>query len=302
MGKEVKKRKHRILDRPVLSVILLILFVLFISSLFSVTKLIIGGNGADGPVWQIYDMGTALASLLAAELVFTGIWFRGQFEGTLRGELGSGLRLGAPVLFLDLAIFVFDRITGRGTLNNVLMVLSISLVAGIVEEITFRSLILANFMRITRDYRGMLTAVIFSSLVFGSAHFTNLAAGADLMVTVTQFFAAFLMGLFFSGMYLTCGSIVPCMVFHFLHDVLAMLFLGINASGAVTEAMTAFSMAEEVLMDTLLLVMAILLLRPANYKKICGIWERKWHSDRAGSDEKDLPEQEDSGQRVEAAQ
>lgn len=302
MGKEVKKRKHRILDRPVLSVILLILFVLFISSLFSVTKLIIGGNGADGPVWQIYDMGTALAALLATELVFTGIWFRGQFEGTLRGELGSGLRLGAPVLFLDLAIFVFDRITGRGTLNNVLMVLSISLVAGIVEEITFRSLILANFMRITRDYRGMLTAVIFSSLVFGSAHFTNLAAGADLMVTVTQFFAAFLMGLFFSGMYLTCGSIVPCMVFHFLHDVLAMLFLGINASGAVTEAMTAFSMAEEVLMDTLLLVMAILLLRPANYKKICGIWERKWHSDRARSDEKDLPEQEDSGQRVEAAQ
>ena len=307
MGKEVKKRKHRILDRPVLSVILLILFVLFISSLFSVTKLIIGGNGADGPIWQIYDMGTALASLLAAELVFTGVWFRGQFEGTLRGEIGTGLRLGAPVLFLDLAIFIFDRITGRGALNNVLMVLSISLVAGIVEEITFRSLILANFMRITRDYRGMLTAVVFSSLVFGSAHFTNLAAGADLVVTIMQFFAAFLMGLFFSGMYLTCGSIVPCMVLHFLHDVLAMLFLGINSSGAVTEAMTAFSMAEEVLMDTLLLVMAILLLRPANYKKIRGVWKRKWHSDRAGSDAglcraEDPPEQEDSGQRPEAAQ
>ena len=92
MSKEVKKRRHRILDRPVLSVILLILFVLFIS-----------------------------------------------FEGTLRGEIGTGLRLGAPVLFLDLAIFIFDRITGRGALNNVLMVLSISLVAGIVEEITFRA-------------------------------------------------------------------------------------------------------------------------------------------------------------------
>ena len=310
----MKKRKHRILDRPVLSVILLILFVLFISSLFSVTKLIIGGNGADGPIWQIYDMGTALASLLAAELVFTGVWFRGRFEGTLRGEIGTGLRLGAPVLFLDLGIFIFDRITGRGALNNVLMVLSISLMAGIVEEITFRSLILANFMRITRDYRGMLTAVVFTSLVFGSAHFTNLAAGADLTVTVMQFFAAFLMGLFFSGMYLTCGSIVPCMVLHFLHDVLAMLFLGINSSGAVTEAMTAvteamtaFSMAEEVLMDTLLLVMAILLLRPANYKKIRGVWKRKWHSDRAGSDAglcraEDPPEQEDSGQRPEAAQ
>lgn len=299
MSKEVKKRKHRILDRPVLSVVLLILFVLFISSLFSVVKLIIGGADADGPLWQIYDMGTALAALLAAELVFTEVWFRGRFQGTLRGEIGAGLRLGAPLLFLDLAIFVFDRITGRGALNNVLMVVSISLVAGIVEEITFRSLIIANFMRITRDYRGMLTAVVLSSLVFGSAHFANLAAGADLTVTIMQFFAAFLIGLFFSGIYLTCGSIVPCMVFHFLHDVLAMLFLGMNASGAVTEAMTAFSMAEEVLTDTALLVIAILLLRPANYKKIRGVWERKWHSDRAGSDAglsgaEDLPEQEEA--------
>ena len=283
MSKEAKKRRHRILDRPVVSVILLILFVLCISSLFSVVKFMIGGNGADGPIWQIFDMGTALATLLAAELVFTGVWFRGEFQGTLRGEIGSGLRLGAPVLFLDLAIFIFDRITGRGALNSVLMILSVSLVAGIVEEITFRSLILANFMRITGDYRGMLTSVVFSSLVFGSAHFTNLAAGADLVVTIMQFFAAFLMGLFFSGIYLTCGSIVPCMVFHFLHDVLAMLFLGINASGAVTEAMTVFSMAEEILMDTLLLVMAILLLRPVNYEKIRGIWDRKWHLDRAGS-------------------
>ncbi len=283
MGKEAKKRRHRILDRPVVSVILLILFVLCISSLFSVVKFMIGGNGAEGPIWQIFDMGTALATLLAAELVFTGVWFRGEFQGTLRGEIGSGLRLGAPVLFLDLAIFIFDRITGRGALNSVLMILSVSLVAGIVEEITFRSLILANFMRITGDYRGMLTSVVFSSLVFGSAHFSNLAMGADLTVTIMQFFAAFLMGLFFSGIYLTCGSIVPCMVFHFLHDVLAMLFLGINASGAVTEAMTVFSMAEEILMDTLLLVMAILLLRPANYEKIRGIWDRKWHLDRAGS-------------------
>jgi len=283
MSKEAKKRRHRILDRPVVSVILLILFVLCISSLFSVVKFMIGGNGADGPIWQIFDMGTALATLLAAELVFTGVWFRGEFQGTLRGEIGSGLRLGAPVLFLDLAIFIFDRITGRGALNSVLMILSVSLVAGIVEEITFRSLILANFMRITGDYRGMLTSVVFSSLVFGSAHFSNLAMGADLTVTIMQFFAAFLMGLFFSGIYLTCGSIVPCMVFHFLHDVLAMLFLGINASGAVTEAMTVFSMAEEILMDTLLLVMAILLLRPVNYEKIRGIWDRKWHLDRAGS-------------------
>lgn len=283
MSKEAKKRRHRILDRPVVSVILLILFVLCISSLFSVVKFMIGGNGADGPIWQIFDMGTALATLLAAELVFTGVWFRGEFQGTLRGEIGSGLRLGAPVLFLDLAIFIFDRITGRGALNSVLMILSVSLVAGIVEEITFRSLILANFMRITGDYRGMLTSVVFSSLVFGSAHFSNLAMGADLTVTIMQFFAAFLMGLFFSGIYLTCGSIVPCMVFHFLHDVLAMLFLGINASGAVTEAMTVFSMAEEILMDTLLLVMAILLLRPANYEKIRGVWDRKWHLDRAGS-------------------
>lgn len=298
MEKEAEKRKHRILDRLVLSVFLLILFVMSFSVLFSAAEILIGGTDADGAIWQIYDMGAALATCLATELVFTGVWFRGEFEGTLRGEIWSGLRLGVPLFLLDLAVFIFDRIIGRGALNSVLMILSISLVAGIVEEIAFRSLMLANFMRITKTYGGMLAAVVFSSLIFGAAHFFNLAAGADPKVTVMQFLAAFLMGLFCSGLYLTSGSIVPCMVLHFLHDFLAMLFLGINASGAVTEAMTASSMAEEVITDTLLLVMALYLLRPGNYEKIRGVWERKWHSEKKTYDPvlsgaRDLPEKED---------
>lgn len=289
MEKEIKRRKHIILDRPVLSVIVLLLFVLLVANIFSVPKNMIAWEDDSGPVWQIYDMGLALATLLAAEFVFTGVWFKGEFEGTLRGEIGAGLRLGAPLLLLDLAVFIFDRITGRGALNNVLMVLSMSLMAGIVEEIIFRSLILANFMRITKTYRGTLSAVAFSSLIFGAAHLANLASGADLLVTVMQVLATILMGFAFSGLYLTCGSIVPCMVLHFLHDVLAMLFLGINDSGAVTEAMTASSMAEEVITDALLLAMAILLFRPGNYEKIRGVWNRKWHSDKAEA----LPEKAD---------
>ena len=289
MEKEIKRRKHIILDRPVLSVIVLLLFVLLVANIFSVPKNMIAWEDDSGSIWQIYDMGLALATLLAAEFVFTGVWFKGEFEGTLRGEIGAGLRLGAPLLLLDLAVFIFDRITGRGALNNVLMVLSMSLMAGIAEEIIFRSLILANFMRITKTYRGTLSAVAFSSLIFGAAHLANLASGADLLVTVMQVLATILMGFAFSGLYLTCGSIVPCMVLHFLHDVLAMLFLGINDSGAVTEAMTASSMAEEVITDALLLAMAILLLRPGNYEKIRGVWNRKWHSDKA----EDLAEKTD---------
>ena len=116
-----------------------------------------------------------------------------------------------------------------------------------------------------------------------------LAVMLIVMVSMVGALANTPLGLFFSGMYLTCGSIVPCMVLHFLHDVLAMLFLGINDSGAVTEAMTASSMAEEVITDALLLAMAILLFRPGNYEKIRGVWNRKWHSDKA----EDLAEKTD---------
>ena len=271
------KKTHKIMDRPILSTILLYLFVTLVTAVFQLVKIPIWGVSEAGAGGQIYNIVYAFLILVITELIYTKVWFKGEFEGTLKGDIGHGLRLLIPVIVTDLILFAYDRIVGKGSLNSILLVLSMSVVAGIVEEITFRSLMLSNLMRITKTYKGMLCAVAASSLVFGVAHFSNLLGGANVGATISQFIGATCMGLFFSAVYLTCGSIVPGMVFHFAHDVIALLFLGINESGATIEGTTPESIIQEIILNTVLVVMSVILLKPDRYGKIRKIWDEKWH-------------------------
>ena len=146
-----------------------------------------------------------------------------------------------------------------------------------VPERLFRSLILSNLMRITRTYRQMIGAVFASSLLFSVSHLTNLLNGADPGATVSQLISAACFGVFLAGIYLSCGSIIPCMAFHFGHDVLALLFLGINESGATVEKVTMVSNIENMIVNVLLLALGFMLLRSRNFEEIRRLWDEKWH-------------------------
>ena len=271
-----QKKAHKILDRPILSTILLYVFVLVLSGVLQLPKYFLWGTTTSGEMQYLYDIIESFVLLLITELIYTKVWFRGEFEGTFKGDLGYGFWLLIPLFAVEIVIFVFERIMGIGSLNNILFVLSLSVTAGIIEELTFRSLIIANLMRIAKTYKGMLAAVASTSLIFGAVHMTNLLQGANLSRTISQFFSATIMGIFMAAVYLACGSILPAMVFHFLNDVIALLFLEINASGATVEGVTMTSMIENLLIDAVLLIIAFGLLRPGNYDKIRRVWDEKW--------------------------
>ena len=271
------KKTHKIMDRPILSTILLYLFVTLVTAVFQLVKIPIWGVSETGAGGQIYNIAYSFLTLAITEMIFTKVWFKGEFEGTLKGDIGHGLRLMIPIVVVDLLIFAYDRFMGKGSLNSILFVLAASVVAGIIEEITFRSLMLSNLMRITSTYKGMMCAVTASSLVFGAAHFSNLIGGANVGATISQFIGATCMGFFFAAVYLTCGSIVPCMVMHFVHDVIALMFLGINESGATIQATTPESIIQEIILNIVLVVMTVILLKPDRYGKIRKIWDEKWH-------------------------
>ena len=274
------KKTHKIMDRPILSTILLYLFVTLVTAVFQLVKIPIWGVNEAGAGGQIYNIAYSFLTLAITEMIFTKVWFKGEFEGTLKGDIGHGLRLMIPIVVVDLLIFAYDRFMGKGSLNSILFVLAASVVAGIIEEITFRSLMLSNLMRITSTYKGMMCAVTASSLVFGAAHFSNLIGGANVGATISQFIGATCMGFFFAAVYLTCGSIVPCMVMHFVHDVIALMFLGINESGATIQATTPESIIQEIILNIVLVVMTVILLKPDRYEKIRKIWDEKWHLNR----------------------
>lgn len=86
------------------------------------------------------------------------------------------------------------------------------LLVGLVEELTFRGMILPLLIR--RGW-GLTGAVLLSSLLFGVIHYFNLLRQPDNFAGVNgQVIIAFCLGGFFAGLFLRTGNIFPAALFH----------------------------------------------------------------------------------------
>jgi membrane protease YdiL (CAAX protease family) len=92
---------------------------------------------------------------------------------------------------------------------------------GTIEEFLFRGLILPLLMRKWGSTRkGIYTAVIVSSAIFGVVHLLNFIAGRrDLLTTGTQILYGTFFGVFFAALVLRNKSIWPAVFCHFLFDL-----------------------------------------------------------------------------------
>lgn len=96
------------------------------------------------------------------------------------------------------------------------------LTRGIWEEVFFRGIILVLFMR-TFPKR---TAIFLSTLLFAMVHLRT-----DISIwTVVDLVSIFFMGLLFTYLALKTGSLLPGIIFHYVHDIFLMLVQ--NAPGA----------------------------------------------------------------------
>jgi membrane protease YdiL (CAAX protease family) len=95
------------------------------------------------------------------------------------------------------------------------------LTRGIWEEVFFRGIILVLFMRRYSQRK----AIFFSVLVFALAHLGELSLDA-----IIDVISIFFMGLLFTYLVLKTGSLLPGIIFHYVHDIFVLLVQ--NAPGA----------------------------------------------------------------------
>jgi membrane protease YdiL (CAAX protease family) len=90
------------------------------------------------------------------------------------------------------------------------------LTRGIWEEVFFRGIILVLFMRILPRRR----AIFISTFLFAIVHFNPLALSIHHLVDIVSIF---FMGLLFTYLVLKTGSLLPAIVFHYVHDIFVLL-------------------------------------------------------------------------------
>jgi membrane protease YdiL (CAAX protease family) len=90
------------------------------------------------------------------------------------------------------------------------------LTRGIWEEVFFRGIILVLFMRKYPQRK----AVLLSTFLFAVVHLNPFAISLVLIVDVVTIF---FMGLLFTYLVLKTGSLLPAIIFHYVHDIFVLL-------------------------------------------------------------------------------
>ncbi|HSG41808.1 MAG TPA: CPBP family intramembrane glutamic endopeptidase [Anaerolineales bacterium] len=90
------------------------------------------------------------------------------------------------------------------------------LTRGIWEEVFFRGIILVLFMRVFPQRRAVFT----STFLFAIIHLNPMAISVEALVDVVSIF---FIGLLFTYLVLKTGSLLPAIVFHYVHDIFVLL-------------------------------------------------------------------------------
>jgi membrane protease YdiL (CAAX protease family) len=134
--------------------------------------------------------------------------------------LGRNILLGLLLATLTLSsILLASLVTGRFLLDwsTVPALRWIKgLTRGIWEEVFFRGIILVLFLRLYPKRK----AVFVSTFLFAVVHLNPMAINLEMIVDVVSIF---FMGLLFAYVVLKTGSLLPAIVFHYVHDIFVML-------------------------------------------------------------------------------
>lgn len=279
----MKKREHKILDHTIISYFLLAILVsLFEDILGTRIDKLIGNVIPDYTIETVVmgktmdltvGIGVALAALLAAWLF--KLWFRPDFNGCLQKDgLKEGLLMLLPFLAIHYAGSIVSWIT-LGT-GSALIALLRAAAPGFGEEIMFRGLGVANYMRKIRSEGQIKVIFWLSSIVFGLIHLGNIFAGGDPKSVVVQAVYAIGVGMLFGAVYLRTGNLWPTILGHWSVDFFELTRVDLAGSGGV---MTGMGIGDWITIaaGAFGAFWALRLMNPKFYGEIMEVWTGKWN-------------------------
>ncbi|MBQ9033980.1 MAG: CPBP family intramembrane metalloprotease [Lachnospiraceae bacterium] len=211
-------------------------------------------------------------------------WFRPEFEGMLKGNLPLGFLLGLIEVGFVLIPFAAGLFAGEKIqLKPIsLTILGVSLMAGMGEELAFRGVFISTLMREWKNQNKFRNDAVISGIVFGLVHATNLFMGANPVRTLLQMVVSMCVGIIFSAIYMRSGSLLPCMFYHTVHDIIAIAASNnVSEEGIITGTALSWTDGLEMVLAIVMAVIALYILRAANNEEMRALWNRKWMNEKA---------------------
>ena len=278
----MKTRKHSVLNHPILGYFILMIFALVVTQLGSPLDALLAkaipGIGVTTEVGDIQLVsaagpGAAFASLVA--LLLFKLWFRPDYKGCLSGDyIVQGILIMLPALVVHYVGSVVSWITfGTG---SVLVALLRALAPGFSEEVAFRGLGVANYMRTIKDENKIPVIFWLSSIVFGLSHLANLSAGGDLFSVLVQSVYAIGIGMLFGAVYLRTGNLLITILAHTSLDFLEFIRADLSSSGGIMMGMGLGDWIT-IAAAAIAAVISLRAIAKRHYPEIMKVWNAKWN-------------------------
>ena len=274
------KKKRNILDNPVLGYFIMMIAAMTVASVGSVFDLALAQIIPDY-AFEIEMFGYTVKTAVGIAYGIAGIiatyifveYFKPDFDGCIgKQRIIEGLIMIWPMLLVHytgsfVSIFIFG-------LGNIPIAFLRACGPGFAEEVIFRGLGIANFMRTIRSDKQIPFIFWFSSLVFGISHLSNALAGQDLKYSAIQAAYAAGIGMALAGVYLRTGNLWPTMIAHLTVDFFE--FCRADMSNAIMENMGAGDWIT-ISAGVIGAIIGLMLIGRKHRPEIMALWRKKWN-------------------------
>ena len=268
--------KHNFLNKHTIpGALLLMLWGLLFSEMivggvFTIPDLILDPETRE-PV--IGAFGSAAAAFLVLSIHW--VWFYPEFEGCLKSKVPFSdiCRIAAAIIPFWLITIIKEIAAGNSFHAPTIRIIAMALMAGCCEEVSFRGLGISYLMRQWKDEKKILPALVFTSVIFGLVHASNIISGAGVLISIIQSVSAAFIGLFLGAVFLRGGNLWAAIIIHVIHDILSGMFL---TEGFVLTHTVTWSDWLDMLICALLGAAGLYLVRGEKRAEIAALWAQKW--------------------------
>ena len=283
MEKSNGTKKHKLLDRPILGYFILVLFCLLAEQVGGLLDSLLAAVLPEYGTERVLFTGTTIVSAsgiftafaaVVAALIYKG-WFKPDYQGCF---VRDRFKQGISYLLIFLLIHISGSIVSLCSfgIGKPLIAALWCLAPGFGEEITFRGLGVANYMRTIKDEKKIPIIFWLSSLVFGLIHIANVLAGASVTNSVIQAVYAVGVGMLFGAVYLRTGNLWPTIIAHSLVDFAEMCRADVSQSGGVMVQIGVGDWITTVA-GVFAAILGLYLVRKQKYGDIMQVWSERWN-------------------------
>lgn len=262
-----RQRNHTLSEKkPLLSMLLSILTAALVCAL--------GSSLGSSDIGQYLLLSVAAVLCLLAHK----LWFSPQFKGFFKPEIPFreiGI-LCLPFLVQLLLSWLLNVIDYGRFFKASRLSIAMALSAGFGEETMFRGLAIPIGMRYIKGKNKILTAALFTSVIFGLSHLGNIKVGANVGMAVVQAAATIGTGLLYAAICLRTGSILITIVMHSLYDWMCFVTNPVMQEGSMAGLGVSFTIIVSLFIDFSMGIAGYCMIRPAVREKIEEVWQMKW--------------------------